>query len=372
MSKKYSKLNAEPIFVPLGEFDEKRLYLDEPATKKYSTGNTTILSNVGYTTEKGSKNRPKGGSPVFFELPESFCFGVNGNYKFGISQEEQTTENLEGLQICYNLTSMDTIDDPTDDEIYVKNLLDSLYNEAFKKVKEECEKPKSKRIAPQLTVSAYNQSKMDNDGKVDPDEVLKPLYSFPNKKLENGDTIPDTEKPARSYIKLITYGKGRKLDCKTSIYGPGDRLDKTGLKYLDVMGTVKPVVTIEDMYWGSHMKKPWGVSIRMKVHEMNFIPQSSAPTKRFLTSNKAPAEEFSDESNDDNSKHDSDSDDSNDFFENVVGQDSEDDGNLDDTEDPVLLEDEKESKPKKGKSKKPKISKKKKPKTSKKKTKSKK
>lgn len=275
----------EIVFINnLKEFDAKKLKILDPVKNSFSRGGSTI---EWVTSEGRYLNNEGKPCELYFALPEAFCFGVNGNYKFGTEKEDQIPENLTGFQICYPLTSMKTIENPTESEKHVKSVFDALFNAVWKKMQEECEKDDLQVPNPSYSACLAAQKKKNPTYAVKPVYSHKMVYDKKTKKKE-----PDMETPARTYIKLLTKGKGRKMRCQSLIYGPGDKQDKTGLKYIDVRGNVMPVIKWDGVFWGSHgQKAPYGASVRLRVSEMNFTPQSDgAPPRRMLNANTSPKE----------------------------------------------------------------------------------
>ena len=75
----------------------------------------------------------------------------------------------------------------------------------------------------------------------------------------------------RTYIKLLSKGKGKKIKCETNIFGPGDR-KRSPFKYIGTHGACHPVVHWDSIFCGPHGQASYGASIRLKVTEMNFSP----------------------------------------------------------------------------------------------------
>lgn len=282
-------------FVSLGEFDPSRLVLEDPVERKSKNREFSwFTSKGGYLNDDGEVCR------LYLELPEQFFFGINGIYPNGTKDTEKSIEIIEGLQICYLLTSMETIENPTKDEQYAMDTLKALWQLTVKRIGEFVEDEDIE--LPGVTESAYHASK----AKDDPSVVVKPCFDYPMKKVEGKKgkekLEPDTSKPQRSYLKLETFGKGRKMKCNSLVYGPGDKAISP-LRFLDRRGRVKPVIHWSGVYYGAHGKRSWGASVTLRVSEMNFVPQKrGGPPRRMLAKNTAPAElldnEMSDEESD--------------------------------------------------------------------------
>lgn len=272
------------IFIPMFEFDPKRLRVRPAVTnsmKKEGGGTVEWTTSPGvYLDDDGNECEP------YFEFPEQFCFGFNIQYTMGKPEE---TENIKGMQVCYSLTSMNTIDSPTKEEKYAFKVLDALYELAWKTMKKECSKPKDERIVPAPTYSSYVTAKADND----PSSAIKPVYDHPNtpESKDKQKKEKDASKPKRSYIRLLTRGTGADMRPLTIVHGPGDK-KVSAFKYLDTKGLIHPVVSWPGIYWGAHGRNPYGGSVQLKLAECNFTPQGDGvPKRRMLGKNTAPVEE---------------------------------------------------------------------------------
>jgi hypothetical protein len=250
-----------------------------------------------------------------------FTFGLGYKLKFGTKIEDGTLDVAEGYQLCVCLTSVDTIEKPTADERYSINLLKALHEAAWDQMAEECER--DPQVVPDVVISCFAGANLK--GKVNKNRAVKPMFSYPKKETGKGIKVDDTSKPLRTYFPLMTYGKGRKMKNKTLIYGPGDQ-KKSPESIFGKRGTVHLVLRCEDVYWGSHSDASYTASVRLKINDMNWIPQKTVEPKRHLGKNTAPIEE-NDESDNENREDDS--------FHNPKGNDEQDSGFINkDDEDP--------------------------------------
>lgn len=286
----------KPHFVKLNEFDPSRLRVHKPVkhTSNKKKGGDSIswyISEGRYVNDDGDE------CVLYFELPKSFCFGVNAIYPIGTKQENKTFDKVDGLQICYPITSMDTIDDPSSDEQYCMDVLDGLWNAAVEALKRELER--EEELIPPPTMSAG----ITAEKKKKWDYAIKPIYSHPTPEGNDGKRHEDRTKPQRTYIKLLTRGKGRDLKALTPFYGPGDR-KMSAMKFIDKRGFITPVIKWDGIFWGAHGSSSYGGSVRLRVAEANFTPQEEGMTsRRFLGANTDTPVEEVDESEDDNASH---------------------------------------------------------------------
>lgn len=290
--------NETEIFVPLGEFDPARLEVGPPVTHTFKKGD----QNISWTTSPGFYLNEDGEKCVpYFELPEAYCFGVNEKYPIGTSKDDQTPENISGYQVCYPLTSLATIENPSDDEKYARTLLTSLRESIWEAMQRECELDDEERTVPAPTYNSYLGATKGK--RINPDYAIKPIYSFPMVQ-EGKRKVEDRSKPERIYIPLITSGSGRKLRNHTRIHGPGDK--KLNVRQcVNVSGRCHPVVRWDGAFWGPHCQKTYGGSTRLKLSEMNFTPRTAGTsTRRMLNPNTAPPQEEDFSDDEDSSFHD--------------------------------------------------------------------
>nr|QBK86317.1 MAG: protein of unknown function DUF2738 [Marseillevirus LCMAC102] len=279
------------IFIPLHptekdpKFDPSRLRVLKPTLNSFIKGKTPVewyTSQGCYINDEGEE------CELFFELPEQYSFGVNMTYKLDIKEDDKCFDTKTGLQICYPLTGMKTIESPTTDEQYAKSVLNAIWNVTVEALKIECKKSKRDQTVPGPTYNAYNTAKNDDDW----EEAVKKLYSYPlSTPKGGGKKTEDRSKPERCYIKLVTKGEGRRLLSITTAYAPGDK-KVSALKYLDVRGFITPVVKWDGVYWGAHGSKSYGASARLRITEFNFKPESNGGSQqRMLSPNTAIAVE---------------------------------------------------------------------------------
>lgn len=99
----------------------KQLKVADPVVNTNKTGHSWTTSD-GYYIADGEK------FDFLFELNPQQTFGINGKWPMEIKQEDQTMDNIEGLQICYPLTSLETVKNPTkNEEILMKFLKDVMW-----------------------------------------------------------------------------------------------------------------------------------------------------------------------------------------------------------------------------------------------------
>ena len=263
-------------FVPVGTFDKTRVRISRPIKNSFTKNGKTITwytSDGFYLDEEGHE------CTAYFELPEQYSFGFNPNYDLEVDEKDRTEEDLKGWQICYNLNSIKTVENPTEEEIHSRNMLEELHALAVEKFIEECSKPKKERKVPPASLGSYNNIMAEPEEDRDWDEGVKRLFSWPYKE---GTKIPDKDKPPRSYIKLITSGSGRKLRVITDIRGPGGK-KKSPNSYEGVRGQFHPVVKFAGLYWGQHgAENPQGCSVKLLLAQCNYTPGSDEGASKFF------------------------------------------------------------------------------------------
>jgi len=268
------------VFVPLGKFDVSKLSFSEPIVKKYGNGTSTTNSQVIYTDESGKKGTP------CFQLAEQLSFGPTPQHKYNCKDEEKIPENVQKWNILYNLTSMQTIHDPTDEEKYVIDLFDVCYSKSADYIKNIYQTEKQRRkdendktgknsTIPAPAYSAISTAVSDDD--------IETAIKFPYKRSfvreKDGKEIPSS-----ATFDLMTYGKGLNIKITTTFYGPGDKKENPE-KYHGVRGKFKPVVVFESIYWGSHGTTSYGCSLKFKVYDATYTPSTGYTQERMSETN---------------------------------------------------------------------------------------
>jgi len=300
------KLNENELFVPykkypekycvrMGTFDPKRLRITSPG--QYIKGRTIVTSVGRYLNDKGEACEP------YFEIANQTCF-LALSY---LENKPKEPEYVNGIKLTYYLTSQDTVKSPTTDEAYTKKIFDGIADFNWKIYEYEASLSREKRTIPDMSRNAYMAAK--EEGR---EYALKPVYEQGNKLddnkkpiKKNNKNVKDADSQLRTYLKFLTYGEGRDMTCKTQVYGPGNVMDKTGMKYAladkdgkTKPGLAEPVLLWKGIFWGSHgSTQPWGASTQFAVHEVNWTPISFGNGQtRFLKENTAlPEEAASDE-----------------------------------------------------------------------------
>jgi hypothetical protein len=256
-------------------FDPSRLVIADPV-KRVSTVNGKEFENFNsqvYYKDQNGTNRE-----FYVSLPPQRTFGVNLNYEFG---KEESEETLNGAQMCYNLTSMQTVSNPTHEEQATIKLFDAITTALGEKAFVECE-TNPLRIPPGIK-SSIKMAKLENK----PEDVIKPIAEYP----KNPQTKKfDLTKPKRVYLQLATKGKGTKLEINTRIKGPGNKL-LNPRDLVSVRGEVTPAIKFGPVYWGTHgPKSTYTTSCKATILEMNYTPSGAdngVPTYSLLPDNNA-------------------------------------------------------------------------------------
>ncbi len=286
------------IYVPLGDpnFNWKKVVILEPKANRSQKG-TWYTSACLYKTATQQL-------PIYFGLEKQMCWGINRTWPFSIKGEQQKLDNFDGYQICYYLTSSETVKKPTKRELQTIAIFDNIWQLTLDAGIDFCKR----KVAPKSASGPYLNAKGD-EGKPVWTDFIKPLYSAGTSKDETtGKSHADDTKPKKTYIEFVCKVIGGKKDdekddkkenvkreviCETEVYGPGDmRKDPSvycGSKGNTVRGFGTPIIFWQDIYWGQHMSSPYGGSARLRVKEFNFEPTSSVSmsSRRMGEKNKA-------------------------------------------------------------------------------------
>jgi len=285
-----SETKSDKIFVieDITTFDASRLVHDDPKRIEYTIGKKKIgntMSYGHYLDDEGEK------CTLYLAFPEQTTFGVNHSYDLNVKEEDKKPENSKGLQLCYPMTSMNTIEEPTEQEQALMDAIEKIGEIAVEQAKKHSKGKNS--TLPTMVSSAIRGVEGD-----DYSDVIKPAFSY---KLDEKKRS-DKTKPQRMYIKLVTTGgktsSGSKpLICHTKFYGPGD-VEVSALRYVDRRGIIMPCVKYEGIYWGAHGETPYVGSLHFRVSQANFTPvsgTSSVPARRLLGKNTAVADDDDDD-----------------------------------------------------------------------------
>ncbi len=269
--------------VPLHCYEEKRAVL-KPAKMNKSGENKWCTSEGVYLDDEGKEYT------LFFMIPNQRCYGLNVNYDKSQQKAEASGDvsKADGFQLAYPLTSLKTMDKPTKDEKYIKSVFDSLNKKTSDRLKEEATNESTE--VPENVINNYEGAKKRKDMS----RVIKPLYAHPNIK----DTkTPNQEKPERTYIKLLSRGKGskgQKVTVQSKFYGPGDQQ----MSHLSLVGERgngdwEICCKWDGAYWGAHGPTSGiGGSTRLRVYDATVNPGSSGlPSDRMAPKNTTPAAE---------------------------------------------------------------------------------
>jgi hypothetical protein len=276
------------ICISPSDFDHSRVVIEDADTYEFSVGDTKIRTTTSagfYLDDDGEK------CILYIAPPTQHCFGVSYTYPIGTKKEEQTPENAKGLQVMYQLTSLQTVENPTEEENAYIETLKSLHNTAVEKGREEAEleEPRIPQVSVNSFVAAEKKKNWNN--------AVKLPFDYP--KIKGTKTV-DPTKPLRQYLKLVTKGNGSDMTISTKCFGPGDKRTSP-LRYIDTRGYIQPCIIWEGIYWGAHGTSPQGASLRFKVVEFNFTPSSggsSVPSQRLLSRNTSESVEEFDAQND--------------------------------------------------------------------------
>lgn len=268
--------------VPLHCYEPERAVL-KPARMNKSGENSWCTSEGVYLDDEGKEHT------LFFMLPTQRCYGLNVNYDPSDKKAEAAGDisRADGFQTAYPLTSLKTMGKPTKDEKYIRSVFQSLNQKAIDRMKEESNNEQTEM--PELCINSYEGAIKRKDIA----RAVKPIFAHPNIK----DTkTPNKDKPERTYIKLLSRGKGskgQKLTVQSTFYGPGDRK----MSHLSLIGEKgngdwEICCKWDGVFWGAHGKNPHGASTRLRVYDATVNPGSSGlPSDRMAPRNTTPAVE---------------------------------------------------------------------------------
>ena len=264
------------------EFNETNLVIDPPKEIRYTnTIISVVKSSISY---KGSDGKIK---KLWIRFPKQKSFGVDYNHELNIPKQNRTPENCSGYQTMYQLTSLDTVKNPSSEESESISFLGKWREIIYKNFLSLS--PDDKKSIPKIAKSFLENVKMDA---VKP-PFSKPLMTDPTDKSSE-NKVEDETKPYRMYIKLLVSGKERKI--VSSIFGTdGERLMPQD--FIKKFGYIEPVVHFDSIYWGGHGQHSfYGASLQLRIIQAVFEPIESSLPRECLISHDENIEEI-DETN---------------------------------------------------------------------------
>ena len=187
------------------------------------------------------------GKAFYATFPESQPTAIRPYWKFGLPVDQQTESNIYGYQFAYNLGE-----------------------ENGPVVREFCDKLSARVHKLYSKVSGVSKSAsalVNQNG-------FKPIYSPP--KADSGYTEDSI------FFKLKYYE--RKLTTKIDTLDDNDKVKPCSLADVrEKYATITPLIHIKDVYLGAHGESGYGGSIRMNVHQINWLPSEGlGPSENVL------------------------------------------------------------------------------------------
>lgn len=273
-----------PLFIGIdNDFDWNRVVVEKPRENNYDKGGTPITWFTSKVYAKGDNGEKL---DICFQLPTQNIFGISGVYPMGMEESERGIDNLDGFQICYPITSYQTINTPTAKEQKIRKIFDLIRNKVLESLVEFADLPDDdENKLPQATVNNYYGA----ERKKDPISSVKPLYTHAFTTDKTGKKVPDLTKNLRSYIKLGSKGKGKDLECK-ALLAPnnnGEFVIADPRKFMNLpgqnnhRGDINAVMYWKEIFWGSHgPKSPYGASAKVLIDELDYTPTNMTYTER--------------------------------------------------------------------------------------------
>ncbi len=287
--------------IPEGDkFDWNKVLIGDPVTNKSKDGaHEWVTSSVHYCPDGFEPNKKK--YKMYFQLAKQNIWGISGTWPIDIKDEKlKTIHNIDGYQVCYPMTSLKTVKNPTKEELYTMSVFDGMWTKTLEKGKAFAEADKLLGAANNSYLGAKGKEKIARKNGGDVNEAwknfIKPSYSWPlTKDLVEANRKPNKEKPQNAYIEFVTRelkdetGKITGLKCETQVYDEKEkRVDPK--QYFSTFeqscpGDAHIAILWMHVYWGSHgSKKCWGGSNKLKVSELHFrpTPRSTISSEQML------------------------------------------------------------------------------------------
>jgi hypothetical protein len=265
------------LYIPLGEFDRSNLIIQAPR-KSGSQG--AIKSRYLYRSKDEAGNEILCTPCVCLEGQSCYINTVHpydpdknkdkNKAVAGAQAQDAPKKDLVGYQITYPITSWETRDAPTAEELESKKVFDGV----VLTMKEQI--PRFANITyPGTDELVFNSTTLRMNLRNLDDTKIKPVYSYPILKDTAGVKVTekviasdgaqgtrpklDTTKSQSGYFKMITFGKNEELEIKSSLYDPeyDPSQDTNGTKGLLNIATLagkrgfidQPTFKLVDVYY---------------------------------------------------------------------------------------------------------------------------
>lgn len=286
------------VFVPFGTFKKENCIVKDVVVSKVSIGKEArILTKSPLLYRQGKEV----GVPYFEFLGRNAY--INPQFEYGNSFTEEQKKDLEfikknmtSISLMYEMTSKETVHNPTEEEQYVKYIIDSLIELATETLiaeAEKPEKPENPKKGKDLNPADYCQLQDKTMGmytlltkKKKP--IIKPIY-MPGRSQDTGKEDPNA--PMVCFVPFVAKRlKDGRFVVDTKVWGPGDK-DLIPANIVRKSGFVEPVMVCKEFSWATQSDFP-GI-VKLEVAQMNFTPIVSASklTEKRLTKRNNAKEE---------------------------------------------------------------------------------
>ena len=273
------------------------LTIKPPKTNKFTINSTpvSVCKSEGRIIDENRKE-----CVLYIPIPEKSSFGTSLVHDPKIPEKERTLENASGMQMYIPLSSLQTAENPTEEEQSVITLFDNIWQttvdsvcQLFENAKEENDDGdvtfnESKLGVPKATVTSYRSECFKK--KPQWRNVVKFPYIRPKKKDDKGKSTsePDNSKPFGINSKLlITRPKGSNTMIVVTPFSDEHGETINPMSLLKMSGTYSYVLRWDGAYYGMHGNdNPQGVSCKFSIVEVQYKPSSGnkLPTRRFFSS----------------------------------------------------------------------------------------
>jgi len=264
--------NKEDYFLSVkngmnGDYDKSRIVVKKCKMIMYKTGTKQYVCDAFYKNKQGVECN------WFLQKPSQVC-RIEASYVFGTPKDDKSPEKMNGINLVYPNTSMETMNNLTPEEEYYKGVMEDLYRiiekECMRAVKE------GDKDFPGIAKGAFKHYQpTDDPNPDDKDNTIKSLYPSPY-------TDKDKTYPGSTFVKMYTKGQGSKLTCDTKAFVNKEQRNPIGL--VGKFGKAQPISRIEGIRLGSHGTAAYVASLIDKVVEFTFseITNSKLPQKSFI------------------------------------------------------------------------------------------
>ena len=105
------------IFLDVLKANGDNIVIGDPEDMTTKDGTSICRSTIKYRDDRNVL------CDMYFAGPKQFTFGVSKQWPFGMKKMDQNDNNVKTYQVCYNLTDISRVNNPSIEEQYMQEIL---------------------------------------------------------------------------------------------------------------------------------------------------------------------------------------------------------------------------------------------------------